>query len=75
MLNLAAGSTFPNLPGEKLKVLEVPIPPIPEQRRIISYLDDLKVKFAALKHLQAETGAELDASLPSILDRAFKGKL
>ncbi len=29
----------------------------------------------ALKHLQAETAAELDALLPSILDRALKGEL
>jgi type I restriction enzyme, S subunit len=29
----------------------------------------------ALKRLQAETAAELDALLPSILDQAFKGEL
>jgi hypothetical protein len=28
-----------------------------------------------LKRLQAETAAELDALLPSISDRAFKGEL
>jgi hypothetical protein len=29
----------------------------------------------AMKRLQAETAAELDALLPSILDKAFKGEL
>lgn len=29
----------------------------------------------SLKRLQAETSADLDALLPSILDRAFKGEL
>jgi type I restriction enzyme S subunit len=29
----------------------------------------------ALKRLQAETAAKLDALLPAILDRAFAGKL
>ena len=29
----------------------------------------------ALKRLQAETAAKLDALLPAILDRAFKGEL
>jgi len=29
----------------------------------------------ALKRLQAETATELDALLPSILDKAFKGEL
>jgi hypothetical protein len=28
-----------------------------------------------MKRLQAETAAELDALLPAILDRAFKGEL
>jgi len=32
-------------------------------------------KVGELKCLQAETAAELDALLPSILDRAFKGEL
>jgi type I restriction enzyme, S subunit len=29
----------------------------------------------ALKRLQAETAVELDALLPAILDKAFKGEL
>ena len=29
----------------------------------------------ALKRLQAETAAELNALLPALLDRAFKGEL
>ena len=32
-------------------------------------------KVDILKRLQAETAAELDALLPSILDKAFKGEL
>ena len=35
----------------------------------------LQAQVDALKRLQAETAAELDALLPSILDRAFKGEL
>jgi len=30
---------------------------------------------AALERLQSETAAELDALLPSILDKAFNGEL
>jgi hypothetical protein len=29
----------------------------------------------ALRHLQEETGADLDALLPAVLDKAFKGEL
>jgi len=53
----------------------IPVPSIPEQRRIVAYLDSLQTKADELKKLQAETQAELDALLPSILDRAFKGEL
>ncbi len=38
-------------------------------------LDRLHAEVDALKRLQAETAAELDALLPAILDRAFKEEL
>jgi type I restriction enzyme, S subunit len=55
--------------------LEIPLTPLPEQRRIVAYLDGLQAKVDALKALQAQTAAELDALLPSVLDKAFKGEL
>ena len=59
----------------RMKQLLIPVPPLPEQRRIVAYLDNLQSKVDALKRLQTETAAELDALLPSILDKAFKGEL
>lgn len=59
-------------------VMEIPFPtslPILEQRRIVAELDAMQAQVDALKHLQAETAGELDALLPSILDKAFKGEL
>jgi type I restriction enzyme, S subunit len=41
----------------------------------VAYLDDLQAKVDGLRALQAQTAAELDALLPSILDKAFKGEL
>jgi hypothetical protein len=38
------------------------------------YLDDLQKETDALKALQSETSTELDALMPSILDKAFRGK-
>jgi type I restriction enzyme S subunit len=35
----------------------------------------LPAEVDALKRLQAETASELDALLPTLLDRAFKGEL
>ena len=48
---------------------------IAEQRRIVAELDALQAEVDALKRLQAETATELDALLPAVLDRAFKGEL
>jgi type I restriction enzyme S subunit len=59
----------------QLKAFRVFQPPLPEQRRIVAELDALQAEVDALKRLQAETAAELDALLPSILDKAFKGEL
>jgi len=61
--------------GGDAKSFVVPVPPLSEQRRIVSELDALQAEVDALKRLQAETAAELDALLPAILDRAFKGEL
>ena len=50
---------------------ELWLPPIAWQNR----LAEVQTEVDALKRLQAETAAELDALLPGILDRAFKGEL
>ena len=60
---------------EKLLSTSVVVPPLPDQRRIVAELDALQAQVDSLKRLQAETAAALDALLPAILDRAFKGEL
>ena len=65
----------PSLSMRTIRLLKVPVPPLTEQRRIVAELDALQAQVDKLKRLQAETAAELDAMLPSILDRAFKGEL
>lgn len=64
-----------NVNAKKLKALPLKLPPLEEQRRIVAYLDGLQTKVDHLKALQQKTAAELDALLPSILDKAFKGEL
>jgi len=51
--------------------IPIPVPKYAEQLRF----DALCQEVDALNRLQAETAAELDALLPSILDKAFKGEL
>lgn len=69
------GGAQPNISQKMIRETDIAIPPLPEQRRIVAYLNDLQAKVDALRRLQKETGAELDALLPAVLDRAFKGEL
>lgn len=74
----AASGTSPTMKNiSKEKVLGLLLPPhsLQEQRRIVAELDALQVEVDALKRHQADTAAELDALLPAILDRAFRGEL
>jgi type I restriction enzyme S subunit len=64
-----------NVNATKLKALPIALPPLAEQRRIVAELKALQAEADALKRLQAETATELDALLPSILDKGFKGEL
>ena len=56
---------------EALANIRVPLPSHDEQRRF----DTLQAEVDNLKNLQAKTNSELNALLPAILDRAFKGEL
>lgn len=64
----------PHISHKDIENIPFAAPSLPEQRRIVAELDALQVEVDALKSLQAETSAELDALLPAILDRAFKGE-
>ncbi len=65
----------PNISLGDVRNLKIPLPTISEQQQIVTQLDVLQAKVDAIKKLQFETSVELDALLPSILDRAFKGEL
>ena len=56
---------------EALSKISVPVPPLKDQKWFNALLSEVN----ALKQLHAETAADLDALLPALLDRAFKGEL
>jgi type I restriction enzyme S subunit len=58
-----------------LKTIPIALPPLHVQHGIVTYLEDLQAKVDTLTRLQGETAAELNALLPSVLDRAFNGEL
>ena len=73
--NEQKGATRQGFTKAQIEQLKIPLCDLDEQRRIVAYLDGLQAQVDRLKALQAQTAAELEALLPSILDRAFKGEL
>ncbi len=55
----------------KLERIRVPVPGIDDQREFT----DLQAKVAAIRQAQSANQPELDALLPAVLDKAFKGEL
>jgi len=74
LMAAAPQATLPIINQTRIGQFQIVIPPLPDQRRIVAYLDGLQTKVDALKQLQAETAKELDAMMPSVLDRAFRGE-
>jgi type I restriction enzyme S subunit len=69
------GSAQPSLNANKVLNTELPLPPVAEQRRVLSRLDALASKQLEVGRLQCETEAELAAFMPAVLASAFGGEL
>ena len=69
------GGAQPNWNGAMIKNIRVALPPLSIQEKTINYMDRIVKMTAELEASQTRTQRELDALLPAILDRAFKGEL
>lgn len=70
--NLSQGTSGKNrIKPEQLLGIEVWIPPLVEQQRIIDILD----KISAMKQYQTEQMTLLNGIFPSLLNKAFRGEL
>ena len=69
------GGTVKFITKQVIKNTMIPLPPPPEQKKIVEYLDSLSEKVKSLQQIQAETAANLTALRQSILHQAFEGKL
>lgn len=75
LVQLSSGSTFSAIKQSDLQNLEIPLPPLDEQRRIAAVLN---VKLAAIAQARAAAEAQLETinALPAAyLRQAFKGNL
>lgn len=75
ILELTKGSASPHLNIGAFKKFTFLLPHLEKQTEIVSYVDCLKAKVKCLQRLQSETTVQLDAFMPSILSKAFRGEL
>ncbi|MGJ0112776.1 restriction endonuclease subunit S [Campylobacter molothri] len=70
--NAVKGKT---LNKQKLRQIEVPIPPLKEQEQIASYLDELSLNIKALKENYKTQIKDYEELKKSLLKKAFEGRL
>lgn len=71
----ASGTTFLELSAKKAGEVEIPLPPINEQQRIVNRIESLFAKLDRAKELIENTLAKFEQNKMAILHKAFSGEL
>ena len=71
----ATGTTFKEIPKSKLRNLEIPLPPLNEQHRIVTKTESIFSKIDAVEKTVSESISALDTLKQSVLKQAFEGNL
>jgi type I restriction enzyme, S subunit len=69
------GTTFSAITGEQLKGFEIPLPPLPEQQRIVAKVEELLTKLDAGIEALNKIKSQLKRYRQAVLKYAFEGKL
>lgn len=75
ILNGKEGANISNLNQKILGDFEVPLPPLPEQKRIVKELDTLSEKVRQLQEIYTKQIANCDELKQSYLQKTFEGEL
>jgi type I restriction enzyme S subunit len=71
----ASGTTRQRVSGGNLKRLPVPVPPVPEQRRIVTKLDSLRARSSRARNELDHIPKLIERYKQAILAKAFSGEL
>jgi type I restriction enzyme S subunit len=75
LYELAQATTVPSLRKADLELLEIPLPPLAEQRRIVAKLDELLASSRAARAALDAVPALLEQYRQAVLAAAFRGDL
>ena len=73
--SLGSGATFKELSSSKLWVVEIPVPPLSEQEKIVEHLDQVLKEVKALKSQYQSQLDNLEELKKSMLDKAFRWEI
>ena len=73
--NLSKGAAQDNLNLAKFENMNFPLPPLPEQKRIVKELDTLSEKVRQLQEIYTKQISDCDELKQSLLAKAFEGNL
>ncbi|RTH83758.1 hypothetical protein C3I39_08200 [Campylobacter jejuni] len=73
--NNTSQATLPIINKTEFSKLQIPLPPLKEQKQIVSHLDELSLNIKDLKQNYQAQIKNLQELKKSLLDRAFKGRL
>ena len=65
------GGAQPNMNAQLLSKIKLPLPPLPEQKKIVTYLDNSREKVEKLKQLQQNQLQELTELKQSIFKQSL----
>lgn len=75
ILDLAYGGAQPNISSNLIESLEFPIPPLAEQKRMVTKIESLFSKIDKAKELIEEAREDFENRKAAILTKAFSGEL
>ncbi|OCL95407.1 restriction endonuclease subunit S [Aliarcobacter thereius] len=73
--NDSMGAKMPRTNMKTFRNLDIPLPPLKTQKKVVLYLDEISNKMEKIKQIQKEKMQSLKELKASILDKAFKGEL